>query len=82
MKYGTIAVDRDIPFNTKFSFDCFGEKIFTATDRGNPKYIRVEGGVHYIDVCIERPKGMNDDEYLRYVNNMGRIQTKGKMYLD
>ena len=82
LKFGTIAIPREINLGTKFSFDYFGDMIFTGTDRGSKNHIRItENGIYRIDVCIERPNGYSDYQYWEYVNNMGKIKTKGKMYL-
>lgn len=83
LKYGTIAIPRSIELGTKFQFDYFGDKIFTGTDRGSEKHIRIDdNGIYRIDVCIERPQGYSDSQYWQYVNDMGKIETKGKMFIE
>ena len=83
LKFGTIAIPREIELGTQFSFDYFGDTVFTGTDRGSKKHIRIdENGNYRIDVCIERLQGQSDSQYLQYVNNMGKVETKGKMYIE
>ena len=83
LKFGTIAIPRSIPLGTQFQFDYFGDVVFTGTDRGSTKHIRItDEGVYRIDVCIERPYGYSDSQYWQYVNNMGKVTTKGKMFIE
>ena len=82
LKFGTIAIPRELELGTKIKFDYFGDMIFTGTDRGSENHIRItEDGTYRIDVCIDRPNGYTDNQYLQYVNNMGKVETKGYILL-
>lgn len=82
LKFGTIAIPRDIALGTEFSFDVFEGVRFIGTDRGSRKHIRIrQDGVYRIDVCIERNKGESDEQYRSRVSAMGKTTTKGKMYI-
>lgn len=78
---GTIAIPREIPLGTQFTFEEYPNKLFIGTDRGSKKHIRITSdNVYRIDMFIPRPSGYSDSEYHEYVNNMGKLKTKGRMY--
>lgn len=82
LKFGTIAIPREIDLGTEFSFDVFEGVRFTGTDRGSKKHIRITSdGIYRMDVCIERNKGETDEQYWSRVNALGKTKTKGKMYI-
>ena len=79
LKFGTIAIPRDLPLGTQFKIDGYEDMIFTGTDRGSTKYIRwIDTNTMKIDMCIPRNKGEGDKAYFNRVNSMGVTKTTGR----
>ena len=84
----TVAVPRKVnstnpvfPFGTKIYIEGYGDKI--VQDTGNPKYLKIKSdGTYILDVFIPRNSGESDNQYLTRVNNMGRVPSTAKVYID
>lgn len=75
LKFGTIAVPKDIPLKSKFYIDGYDYE-FEARDRGG-KVVWTKGGEMKIDIFIPRKKGESDNAYYKRVNNMGVVKASG-----
>lgn len=83
----TLAVPRKdnskkpvFPFGTKVVIDGYGEKI--VQDTGNPKYLKIkEDGTYIFDVYVPREQSESDEQYRQRVLEMGRVESKAKVYL-
>lgn len=73
LKYGTIAVPKNIPLKSKFHID---DEEFVARDRGG-KIKWIDENTMKIDIFIPRKKGESDSQYYKRVNNMGIQSAKG-----
>lgn len=78
LKYGTIAIPRNIPLGTIFQIDGFDTE-FVGRDRGSKKYIKwIDENTMKIDMYIPPKKNESDSAYYNRVNAMGITKTKGK----
>lgn len=69
---GTVA-NNVLPLGTKIYTEEFGT--LTVEDRGGDNF----DTIHRLDVYVPRERGENDTDYLRRVNNMGRVKVTGYM---
>lgn len=70
LKYGMVA-NNVLNLGTKIYLEGLGT--FTNSDRGGNNF----NVVNRLDVLIERNYGESDSEYLKRVNNMGRVKVMG-----
>ena len=70
LKYGMVA-NNVLDLGTKIYLEGWGT--FTNSDRGGSNF----NTIHRLDVLIERNYGESDSEYLKRVNNMGRVKVMG-----
>lgn len=81
LKYGTIAVPRNIPLGTVFQIEGFDTE-FVGRDRGSKKYIKwLDENTMKIDMYIPPMKNESNSAYYKRVNAMGITKTKGKYLL-
>lgn len=70
LKYGMVA-NNILDLGTEIYLEGWGT--FTNSDKGGSNF----DVIHRLDVLIERNYGESDSDYLKRVNNMGRVKVMG-----
>lgn len=77
LKFGMIAIPRDLPLNTKFYIKGYKTQ-FVGSDRGSSRHIRwVNNNTMKIDMFVERLDSESDYEYAQRISDLGVKKTIG-----